>query len=305
MSTFCRRSCEFQSTLPHGSDRERTQRHAAHGISIHAPSRERQGLLQLLAIGAGISIHAPSRERHYSAGSAVCCIYFNPRSLPGATGFGKSIPLPARISIHAPSRERLLQLATSCPEVAISIHAPSRERPPAPRRQSSVQIFQSTLPRGSDVRRVAGVSNVNYFNPRSLAGATRSNQFYRHYGGISIHAPSRERPIRQKTVRPATPISIHAPSRERLHLTLASSYVNVIFQSTLPRGSDAKYQASARMYCDFNPRSLAGATIRRRKPPTICAISIHAPSRERLMPRSPSIFLMVISIHAPSRERLR
>ena len=91
MSTFCRRSCEFQSTLPHGSDRERTQRHAAHGISIHAPSRERQSLLQLLAIGAGISIHAPSRERRI--------IFF--------------FLLPVqRISIHAPLRER-----QGCPKI--------------------------------------------------------------------------------------------------------------------------------------------------------------------------------------------
>ena len=150
MSTFCRRSCEFQSTLPHGSDRERTQRHAAHGISIHAPSRERQGLLQLLAIGAGISIHAPSRERHYSAGSAVCCIYFNPRSLPGATGFGKSIPLPARISIHAPLRERRhASSATSAPP-----HFNPRSLAGATARcieqVMPTERFQSTLPRRSD-----------------------------------------------------------------------------------------------------------------------------------------------------------
>ena len=174
MSTFCRRSCEFQSTLPHGSDRERTQRHAAHGISIHAPSRERQGLLQLLAIGAGISIHAPSRERHYSAGSAVCCIYFNPRSLPGATGFGKSIPLPARISIHAPLRERRIIFFFLLPVQRISIHAPSRERP----------LGALTVGKIKSVISIHAPSRERHLEQPEILAKIK----------ISIHAPSRERP---------------------------------------------------------------------------------------------------------------
>ena len=172
MSTFCRRSCEFQSTLPHGSDRERTQRHAAHGISIHAPSRERQGLLQLLAIGAGISIHAPSRERHYSAGSAVCCIYFNPRSLAGATLsrvqphqiayiFQSTLPCGSDAQCYSlPSfmyyfNPRSLAGATISEVLAylvnsISIHAPLRERLFSLVNRRHVAQFQSTLPCGSD-----------------------------------------------------------------------------------------------------------------------------------------------------------
>ena len=55
---------------------------------------------------------------------------------------------------------------------------------------------------------------------------------------------------------------------------------------------------------DFNPRSLAGATGY-----PVCReggrqISIHAPSRERLMITSWQNMRLGISIHAPSRERL-
>ena len=170
MSTFCRRSCEFQSTLPHGSDRERTQRHAAHGISIHAPSRERQGLLQLLAIGAGISILAPSRERHYSAGSAVCCIYFNPRSLPGATtrkqrnicaaAFQSTLPCGSDLRMHLTWKSRR--------------HFNPRSLAGATKNLEKFKIsskFQSTLPCGSDAV------------PLHTLNAPR----------ISIHAPLRER----------------------------------------------------------------------------------------------------------------
>ena len=62
---------QFQSTLPRGSDADEHLLQAVLRISIHAPSRERQGLLQLLAIGAGISIHAPSRERPETSYTAL------------------------------------------------------------------------------------------------------------------------------------------------------------------------------------------------------------------------------------------
>ena len=55
---------------------------------------------------------------------------------------------------------------------------------------------------------------------------------------ISIHAPSRERPIETMQSNMTHDISIHAPSRERL------SILPVLTLS----------------YKHFNPRSLAGAT---------------------------------------------
>ena len=123
--------------------------------------------------------------------------------------------------------------------------------------------------------------------------------------------------------------------------------LNIQFQSTLPRGSDLATKPALVHTFDFNPRSLAGATTGATvvlpafihfNPRSLAgatayasslisfhAISIHAPSRERLSrplgiclkptnfnPRSlagATLFLPLsyplfsISIHAPSRER--
>ena len=57
--------------------------------------------------------------------------------------------------------------------------------------------------------------------------------------------------------------------------------VKAEFQSTLPRGSDANEVGAVLVY----------------------AISIHAPSRERLNGRRRCFCFGRISIHAPSRER--
>ena len=53
----------------------------------------------------------------------------------------------------------------------------------------------------------------------------------------------------------------------------------------------------------FNPRSLAGATYFTAHFFTVKTISIHAPSRERLLTYSLYNGITFISIHAPSRER--
>ena len=120
-------------------------------ISNHAPSRERQNAVQgqtvdflfqstlprgsdkgadFLCLKVQISIHAPSRERRRRSVGA------------GAGG---------AISIHAPSRERhYFGLPTGVPNL-ISIHAPSRERRTTSSINFIVTLFQSTLPRGSDV----------------------------------------------------------------------------------------------------------------------------------------------------------
>ena len=54
----------------------------------------------------------------------------------------------------------------------------------------------------------------------------------------------------------------------------------------------------------FNPRSLAGATQMQNLKLLAAHISIHAPSRERLLRYALNYNLELISIHAPSRERL-
>ena len=119
---------------------------------------------------------------------------FNPRSLAGATFLVSTVIPFIQISIHAPSRERREVITNHRMSIEISIHAPSRERP-----------------------ELLALANIGpYFNPRSLAGATsspsagtamfsfqstlprgsdRKAAYPSADAGISIHAPSRERPI--------------------------------------------------------------------------------------------------------------
>ena len=100
------------------------------------------------------------------------------------------------------------------------------------------EVFQSTLPRGSDATSTAAILMRLYFNPRSLAGATA----YRVYNpdGISNFNP---RSLAGATLSrgsevTAVKISIHAPSRERPG-AFGSCRRFFAFQSTLPRGSDS------------------------------------------------------------------
>ena len=100
--------------------------------------------------------------------------------------------------------------------------------------------FQSTLPRGSDIRfapwerklyisihapsreRHMDARQITYpssdFNPRSLAGATEAKEKILKHRQISIHAPSRERHKANDWAIRCVHISIHAPSRERRQL---------------------------------------------------------------------------------------
>ena len=125
---------------------------------------------------------------------------FNPRSLAGATDrshvykttFNISIHAPLRerpqpsladqtyaeISIHAPLRERLNGFRHTAAAATISIHAPLRERRNIINGNDIVDIFQSTLPCGSDYLGFKSlyIRHLIYFNPRSLAGATASKE---------------------------------------------------------------------------------------------------------------------------------
>ena len=123
--------------------------------------------------------------------------------------------------------------------------------------------------------------SIHYFNPRSLAGATEWPTVLLANADISIHAPSRERPCLRAEPHRQNRISIHAPSRER-PLQCDRACKERTFQSTLPRGSDPRFLLEALgstisihapsrerqiLSCsraplhDFNPRSLAGATM--------------------------------------------
>ena len=208
-----------------------------------------------------ISIHAPLRERR-----EIFTMY----------------NIDVYISIHAPLRERLAGVTQAHSKNLISIHAPLRERPITTALILSINTFQSTLPCGSDQpsladqtfaeisihaplreRRLSAIRWCNgqdYFNPRSLAGATWKQcqltkfQFYFNPRSLAGATYSLEFHLHNRR------ISIHAPLRER-QTVIRKTKVFII---------------------NFNPRSLAGATPYAAKLPCGVVISIHAPLRERL-----------------------
>ena len=151
-----------------------------------------------LSFLAHISIHAPLRERQHSLCIVRTAVQFQ-STLPCGSDCNEDVTKMFKIiSIHAPLRERLNGFRHTAAAATISIHAPLRERPEpfiidevvstisihAPLRErlarsvalTAADVFQSTLPCGSDrlnpwVRRLGC-----HFNPRSLAGATASKQ---------------------------------------------------------------------------------------------------------------------------------
>ena len=114
--------------------------------------------------------------------------------------------LPCRSDIDARGGTRYTE---------ISIHAPLRERQFDRTATSVAHVFQSTLPRGSDLCDVKRYIHLRHFNPRSLARATRLFLMTILLQKISIHAPSRERHDKVFGYQERYAISIHAPSRER------------------------------------------------------------------------------------------
>ena len=139
-----------------------------------------------------------------------------------------------------------------------------------------VLLFQSTLPRGSDcVYTVLRVHSVLFQS--TLPRGSDSNKCYSKY---------------------RRDISIHAPSRERL-IFLVSKKGGTGFQSTLPRGSDTCDNGKSLTGTDFNPRSLAGATNVALAALIDSAISIHAPSRERLKQNRKSVIMSLFQSTLP------
>ena len=123
---------------------------------------------------------------------------------------------------------------------AISIHAPLRGRPWMHSFHCCLQLFQSTPPCGGDPEPIINADQLKNFNPRPLAGATGRDGTQLDGARISIHAPLRGRP-------------------RKPWLTLLHHQ----FQSTPPCGGDAAGSSRRDTTTNFNPRPLAGATLRR------------------------------------------
>ena len=143
------------------------------------------------------------------------------------------------ISIHAPSRERPDYFGRYSEDIFISIHAPSRERLYPNGSQDTDRRISIHAPSRERLTKIV---------TRALSGI------------ISIHAPSRERRLPFRSYWLIWNISIHAPSRERLCCSPCCNCSQPAFQSTLPHGSDRLLCKMILLICNFNPRSLTGAT---------------------------------------------
>ena len=144
--------------------------------------------------------------------------------------------------------------------VAISIHAPLRERPWRTSSVANKLRFQSTLPCGSDNPPVVQICiQTADFNPRSLAGATEQ--------------------VKADTIAHLQ-ISIHAPSRERRYSLILVSRRYLIFQSTLPRGSDER-----RYPADVYDNSAFQSTLPRGSDEPFMASNIFATIFQSTLPR--------------------
>ena len=143
----------------------------------------------------------------------------------------------------------------------ISIHAPSRERQTLYKRDLQLFIFQSTLPRGSDSSRSYRPFRSGNFNPRSLAGATSlSDILETSVDEFQSTLPRGSDLAINELISIMIYISIHAPSRERHE----ADFINCVIWDFNPRslaGATLKPLTGLKnIIQDFNPRSLAGAT---------------------------------------------
>ena len=140
---------------------------------------------------------------------------FNPRSHEGSDLLWSGYRTKLRdISIHAPTRGATSISSVTDPVFIISIHAPTRGATPCRQKKSSMQIFQSTLPRGErpSAERLGGV--LWDFNPRSHEGSDLLWSGYRtKLRDISIHAPTRGATSISSVTDHVFIISIHAPTR--------------------------------------------------------------------------------------------
>ena len=222
----------------------------------------------------------PHGSDHHAPSISVQVHDFNPRSLTGATTVRRSVVQIAGISIHAHSRERLFCLSTFKLCVVFQSTLPYGSDRRQGWKNLNHQRFQSTLPYGSDRRFHCYLAAIDYFNPRSLTGAT-ANVFTTSGGDLFQSTLPYGSDGTTFASGLEEVISIHAPLRER-RIAALSTVRPLPFQSTLPYGSDIISRQSRSTINNFNPRSLTGATTTHPAFQCRYTISIHAPSRERL-----------------------
>ena len=207
---------KFQSTLPRGSDRKLNLVCGDCMISIHAPSRERLTLSKSCSHTSKFQSTLP-RGSDFTFRSHLFTITIFQSTLPRGSDVNFIQKILARLHFNPRSLAGATYRGRQ-KHYCIGYFNP-RSLAGATWKPGKGEVgtgFQSTLPRGSD--------NINRFLMLQACF-------------ISIHAPSRERPISLTAYSLLVCISIHAPSRERPPLSKIT-LILVQFQSTLPRGSD-------------------------------------------------------------------
>ena len=320
--------CLFQSTLPRGERQYIRHTQTLHAVNFNPRSR------------VGSDQQRKSRKRFPSyfnprsrVGSDHRCkrrppnrIHFNPRSRVGSDESSSSNSVDNFISIHAPAwgataEGRTDHIATefqstlprgerqiSVPRMicriryfnprsrvgsdvyklhggiiigAISIHAPAwGATQQMPVQQMPVQQFQSTLPRGERPETASTPDQRVDFNPRSRVGSDRVQDHIR---------------ITMPNFNPRSRVGSDA------NLDKAEQ-INIIFQSTLPRGERRLHRHDSRRgNTDFNPRSRVGSDVSvGDRVLRTGYISIHAPAWGATEHRQNQRMSEHISIHAPA-----
>ena len=231
----------FQSTLPRGSD-EIESKKAVNNASFQSTLPRGSDCCRRFALSLPqISIHAPSRERP----ARVCqthrrCFDFNPRSLAGAT---QTVPIVLTKEVF----QSTLPRGSDRPEF-LGSHSSMIFQSTLPRGSDqglynaykAHETFQSTLPRGSDLSHWVFFSHWSKFQSTLPRGSDlQIGRTYILTEDISIHAPSRERPVKFVNDNASFPFQSTLPRGSDLYYTTLRLRIKA-FQSTLPRGSDQK-----------------------------------------------------------------
>ncbi len=188
------RSSRFQSTLPRGERRERSQKkRTAQTFQSTLPRGERLLLLPCSVPPFSISIHAPARGATWHTRYPQKSDQFQ-STLPRGERQNRKQKgdFAQKFQSTLPRGERQEQMFPQLrmPQFQSTLPRGERLRQGATCRKS--RIFQSTLPRGERHYLASDTESVSYFNPRSREGSDlptlrRDDVFF----DISIHAPAR------------------------------------------------------------------------------------------------------------------
>ena len=187
-------------------------------------------------MGIIISIHAPSRERPLNCLLDKVSMLFQ-STLPRGSDRGAmdSVLNMMRFQSTLPRGSDVLRMIFS----NYARHFNPRSLAGATtsiKHLMSTQRFQSTLPRGSDIFSVEGAYIMVEFQSTLPRGSDVAEEKRLHETIISIHAPSRERPLRLALW--SLPYYFNPRSLAGATPFAELKTADFQFQSTLPRGSD-------------------------------------------------------------------